>query len=115
LNLKVLESAEPYWARPDLGIGKDDVVVKNGSVSVTVHSIGSVDSKPTELALVSGDGKVLSTTPVPALKAPVDLMPRTVTLSLKMPGRSSLQGTTVVLNPDNRFKEITRINNRVGL
>ena len=36
LNLTLLDKGLPYWAGPDLGMGKDDVVVKGRTITVTV-------------------------------------------------------------------------------
>ncbi|MDQ3652407.1 MAG: hypothetical protein M3458_19465 [Acidobacteriota bacterium] len=116
LNLKLIAKGTPYWARPDLGIGKDDVVVQGRKVTVTLHSLGSVDAPTTKLVLLDANGKVLSSVSVPALKAPIDLMPKTVTLTLTLPTGNHLGGGgSVVIDPDAMLKEITRVNNRVQL
>ncbi len=115
LNLKLLTKGTAYWARPDLGIGKDDVVVQGRKVTVIVHSLGALDTQPTKLALLDKTGKVLATMPVPTLKAPADLLPKRVTLTLTMPAGAQLKGGSVVLDPDATMKEITRMNNRVQL
>ncbi len=115
LNLKLVDKGTPYWTRSDLGIGKDDVVVRGREVTVTVHSLGAIDSPPTKLALLDRTGKVLSFASVPGLKAPADLLPKTVTIRLAVPPGSKTEGGSVVLDPDAGIKEITRINNRVRL
>lgn len=43
IQLELKEKGVPYWSRPDLGIGRDDVKVKDGKVQATVHSLGAVD------------------------------------------------------------------------
>src|SRR6185436_10378427 len=73
IELKLISKGTPYWNRPDLGIGKDDVVIQDRNVSVTVHSLGGVDAPATRLALVDANGRVIATVAVPALKAPLDL------------------------------------------
>jgi len=115
LSLRLVSKGTPYWARPDLGIGKDDVVVQGHNVTVTVHSLGAVDAPATKLALLDRDGKVLSSVTVPGLKGPVDLIPKTTRVTLKIPSGSTIDGGSVVLDPDGAMKEITRINNRVKL
>jgi hypothetical protein len=115
LNLKLVDKGVPYWTRPDLGIGKDDVSFKDGKVTVTVHSLGAVESPPAELVLVDKEGKILSSLTVPALKAPADLLPKTVRLGFVIPAGIKLDGASVVLDPNAKIKEITRINNRVRL
>ncbi len=115
ITLKLISKGTPYWSRPDLGIGRDDIVVQGGRVLVTVHSLGAADSPPTTLALSDREGKVLATAAVPGLKAPSDLMPKTVTLTLDVPAGSRIDGGSVVIDPESATKEITRINNRVKL
>ncbi|HEX3085029.1 MAG TPA: hypothetical protein VHP99_10930, partial [Pyrinomonadaceae bacterium] len=111
--LKLVSKATPYWNRPDLGIGKDDVLVKDRKVTVTVHSLGSADAPATRLALLDANGKVITAVDVPPLKAPLDLMPKTTKITLTLP--RSVKGGSVVLDPDRAMKEITRVNNQVQL
>jgi hypothetical protein len=115
LNLKLVDKGIPYWTRPDLGIGMDDVLVKGRNVSVTVHSLGGVDSPPTELALLDREGKIIAAAPVPGLKAPADLLPKRFTVTLTAPPGSRIDGGSVLLDPNGKIKEITRMNNRVRL
>jgi hypothetical protein len=115
ITLRLISKGVAYWSRPDLGIGRDDIVVQGGKVSVTVHSLGAVDSPPTTLALLDREGKMLASAPVPGLKAPSDLMPKTITLTLNFPAGSRMDGASVVIDPESATKEITRINNRLQL
>jgi hypothetical protein len=128
LNLKLVVKGIPYWARPDLGISAEDVVsIKSDtptkgaarepgrSISVTVHSLGAVSTEPTTMALVDRDGKVLLSVPLPSLEAPVDLWPRKTTITFALPAGTAGDGCSIVLDPDGKMKEITRVNNRVTL
>jgi hypothetical protein len=115
LNLKLTTKGIPYWARPDLGISKDDVVISERKISVTVHSLGAIDTQPSTLAFVDESGKVLATAPMPRLEAPVDLLPRRTTVTLAIPTGTRIAGCSIVLDPDAKMKEITRVNNRVRL
>jgi hypothetical protein len=115
LTLKLVEWAKPYWLRPDLGIGRDDVTVRGRKVTVTVHSLGAQDTRPATLKLLDGRGKTLASAAVPALKAPTDLMPKRVNVTLDLPARARLEGGSVVVESDALTKEITRVNNRVRL
>jgi hypothetical protein len=115
LTLKLVSKGTPYWERPDLGIGKEDVKVQGKQVRVTVHSLGSVDTPATTVALIDRSGKVLASVPVPALKAPLDMFPKTTTVTLTVPNGASLAGGSVVIDPGATLKEITRMNNRVAL
>ncbi len=115
LNLKLVDKGIPYWTRPDLGLGKDDVVVRGSKITVTVHSLGAVESPPAELALVDREGKVLASLTVPRLKAPADLLPKTVTLSFVVPAGVMNGGVSVVIDPNAKIREVTLVNNRVKL
>src|SRR5215207_3005875 len=115
LTLRLVERGSPVWSRPDLGIGHDDVSVRGRKVTVTVHSLGAADTRPATLALVDAGGKVLSTAALPALKAPADLLPKRVTLTLNVPAGARLEGASVRIDPDPSLKEITLVNNRVKL
>ncbi|HJQ30850.1 MAG TPA: hypothetical protein VJ866_01650, partial [Pyrinomonadaceae bacterium] len=114
-ELKLVERGMPYWSRPDLGVGRGDVSVSGRKVTVTVHSLGAVDTRPATLSLVDATGKVLSTVAVPALKAPTDLLPKTVTLTFDAPSGARLVGASVRINADATTKEITLVNNSVKL
>ena len=115
ITLKLIERGTPYWSRPDIGIGRDDVSVKGRRVTVTVHSLGAEETRPTTVAVVDGRGKTVATADVPALKAPTDLMPKRVTVTLDLPAGARLEGASVLLDPAGSLKEITRVNNRVKL
>ena len=114
-TLKLIERAAPYWSRPDLGIGRDDVTARGRRVTVTVHSLGAADTRPATVKLLDGRGKTLASAPVPALKAPTDLLPKRFNVTLEAPARGGVAGGRVVVEPDASTKEITLVNNRVRL
>jgi hypothetical protein len=115
VNLKLISKGTPYWGRPDLGIGRDDVVIQDRRITVTVHSLGALDAAATRLALMDAHGKMMATVPVPPLKAPLDLLPKTTSVTFTVPAGASVKGGSVVLDPDVTMKEITRSNNQVKL
>lgn len=115
LTLKLKLKGTGYWARPDLAISKNDVVVRGRTINVTVHSLGSVEAPATSLAFVDKDGRTLSSVALPPLKAPNDLLPKTITVTLTIPSASEIAGGSVVIDPASSLKEITRVNNRVRL
>jgi hypothetical protein len=115
LNLRLVVKGTPYWARPDLGISKDDVVRSGRRLSVVVHSLGAVETQPTTLALLDQRGKVLVSAPVPRLEAPVDLRPRRTKIVLVIPAEVRIAECSVALDPEAKMKEITRVNNCVEL
>ena len=115
LNLRLVARGTPYWERPDLGISKDDVHLQDKKLSVTIHSLGGVRSLPTTMALVDQSGKVLLSARVPQIEAPADLLPRKTTITVVVPAGLRIDGCSIVLDPDAKMKEITRLNNRVTL
>jgi concanavalin A-like lectin/glucanase superfamily protein len=115
LKLALQSKGTDYWARPDLGIGKDDVVKSAGSVRVKIHSLGSEDAPAATIALRDAGGTVLATASVSALKAPLDLLPKTAEVSLTAPSGVNLDGGSVCIDPDRKLEEITTRNNCVAL
>jgi hypothetical protein len=87
--------------------------VDGNTVTVRVHSLGSVDAPATAIAIIGTNGKPLATVPVPALKAPIDLLPKTVDVKLTVPNGTALHGSIVMTDPENTLKEIARLNNRI--
>jgi hypothetical protein len=113
VTLTLVEKGTAYWSRPDLGIGNDDVVIRGRTATVTVHSLGAADSPATEVHWLDKAGKSLGSAKVPQLKAPNDLLPKTFTITIKAPPGRDLDGSSIVVDPDNVIKEITRLNNRL--
>jgi hypothetical protein len=71
--------------RADLGVGRGDVTVKGSAITAKVHSLGAQDTVAAKLELVDAANKVLASAPVPALKAPTDLLPKTASVKLRIP------------------------------
>jgi hypothetical protein len=113
LELKLVEKGVPYWSRPDLGIGADDVTVEGSQMKVTVHSLGSVDAPASKVVLRDNSGKVLATASAAPLKAPVDLLPKTEVVSLTLPSGADWKGGSVSVEITGTAPEITLMNNRV--
>jgi hypothetical protein len=81
----------------------------------TVHSLGSVEAPPARIVLRDDRGKVLATGHTPSLKAPLDLYPKTATVSLTLPAGIDWKGGSVTIEPGGGLPEITQMNNRVQL
>jgi hypothetical protein len=113
LELKLVEKGVPYWSRPDLGIGADDVKVEGNRMKVTIHSLGAVDAPASKVVLRDGTGKVLATAHAAALKAPVDLLPKTEVVSLTLPPGANWKGGSVSVEISGKLPEITQMNNKV--
>jgi len=109
-DLKQVEKFGDAYVRPDVAIGKRDVVREGDSLKVTVHNIGSVKAEKVTVSLVSSRSKPpLALFEVGAIEAPLDLVVKTVTVTLKIPAGAE----AVVVSCEGR--EITTLNNRVGL
>ena len=113
LELHLQSKGVPYWSRPDLGIGEEDVHVEGSSMRVTVHSLGAVDAPPSRVVLRDARGQTLAAAPVPALKALLDLVPKTAEVTLPLPGEGWRNGSVTVEMSGG--PEITLKNNRVDL
>jgi len=113
LELKLVSKGVPYWSRPDLGIGADDIKVEGNRMKVTVHSLGAVDTPAAKVVLRDRTGKVIATASAAALKAPVDLVPKTEVVSLLVPPNTDWKGGSVTIESGGRIPEITQMNNRV--
>jgi len=113
LELKLVDKGVPYWSRPDLGIGADDVKVEGNRMKVTVHSLGSVDAPASKIVLRDREGKILATAKAAPLKAPLDLLPKTEVVSLTVPHGADWKGGSVTVEMSSKLPEITQMNNRV--
>ena len=98
-----------------MGIDREDIKVSGSRMVVTVHSLGSVEAPPARIVLRDGQGKVLATGRTPTLKAPLDLHPKTATVSLTLPAGIDWKGGSVMIEPGGSLPEITQMNNRVQL
>jgi len=112
-ELKLATKGVPYWSRPDLGIDPEDVKVEGTKMTVTVHSVGAVNAPASRVLVLGRDGKTIATAKVPALKAPVDLTPKTAQVSIAIPAGADLKGATVSVERGGKTPEITMMNNSV--
>ena len=115
LDLKLVQPGVPYWSRPDLGIGPEDIRINGSRMSVTFHSLGAVDAPGATVVLRDGAGKVLASVRTPALKAPLDLFPKTATVTITIPPGAAWKGGSVRVESSGSLPEITQMNNRVQL
>lgn len=110
LELKSTSKGTPYWARPDLGIGEDDVKTTGNQIEVKVHSLGAVDAPASKLVLRDAAGRVRASASIPPLKAPTDLLPKTAKVTLS---GGKVAGGTVSIEIGGSTPEITLLNNTV--
>ena len=115
LDMTLVTPGVPYWTRSDLGIAPRDIVVSGRTITATVHSLGAVGTRAARLVVSDRDGKELGRAPVPAMKAPTDLVPKTVTVKVNVPAGASLVAATVRIVPATGAPEVTLANNLVVL
>jgi hypothetical protein len=114
IEFQLTEKGVPYWSRPDLGIDPQDVKINGRKVTVTVHSIGAVDAPASQVIFRDNTGKILTQCKVPPVKAPVDLKPKTTTVTFSLPSDASTRkGSTVEIVPSRAIPEITSMNDSV--
>jgi hypothetical protein len=113
IELRLVSKGVPYWSRPDLGIAERDVRITGRNVRVTVHSLGAVDAPSAMVTIRDAAGKAIANAPVPALKAPVDLLPKTAEIVVEIPAQVSLKGASVSVEMRGPVSEITLRNNVV--
>ena len=80
-----------------------------------MHSVGSVDAPASKVILRDKAGKTIATAEVPALRAPLDLTPKTAAVTLAVPSGADLKGATVTVECGGDVPEITLMNNSVTL
>ena len=113
LQLKLRKPGTPYWKRQDLGIDREDVTLRGRTLTVKVHSLGAIASKPARVRLVSRDGVELASAAVGAIAAPDDMRPKTALVTLAVPTDADLTHGRVELVPS--AEEITTMNDVVNL
>ncbi len=112
-DFALVTPSAPVEARPDLGIGRDDIRIAGRTLRVTVHSLGAVATPPARISLW-GDA-MLASVPLAPLAAPSDLLPRTATVTLTIPAGRDPRDLAVQVDPVDGAPEVTRQNNRVAL
>ncbi|HEU5079261.1 MAG TPA: LamG-like jellyroll fold domain-containing protein [Opitutaceae bacterium] len=115
LHFKNVKLGTPYAQRPDLGFDPEDITRRAGKLEVRIHNVGSIAAPESKLVLLDSAGKVVSAVSIPSIQPPKNWRPSTILLELKIPEDLSLDGTRVVIDPDNALEEITKRNNAVEL
>ena len=115
IELRHVAPGVPYWRRPDLAIGPEDVRVAGRVMQVTVHSLGAVSAPSSRIVLRDATGREVASATAPGLAAPLDLKPRAVTVELRLPAAGLPARSTLTLTSRGAAKEITALNNVVEL
>ena len=111
----LVAAGAPAETRADLGIGFDDVQRSGNTLRVTVHSLGAVAATGGTATLEDAGGRVLASARIPALAAPLDLSPRTATVTLSVPAATPASGLRVRVALPAGSSEVTQLNNVVAL
>ena len=84
-------------------------------VPVTVHSLGHVATTTGVAVVRDARGREVARTAIPALPAPSDLLPKTVTVQLALPTGFVRAGARVQVMQDGEAEEVTALNNTLPL
>lgn len=107
----VEKSDDDFWQRADPAIGREDVTRQpDGSLQVKVSNIGNLPAKDVLVQVMDQSGQVLAQQVVTNIDAPLDMHPRSVTLTFA--GLKSSVPLTIMLNADKRVVELNTFNNQ---
>jgi hypothetical protein len=110
-----IKAGTPVATRADLGIGRGDLHRDGQTLKLTVHSLGHVATLPGQAVVTDADGHEVARVAIPALPAPLDLLPKTVELELKLPQGFKRAGASVQVSQQGDAAEVTRLNNQLPL
>ena len=97
--------------RADIGISADDLALRGRRLAIRVHSLGAKPTPPGTAVVEDGSGRTLGQARFPGLAAPVDLLPKTVDVTVGLPRGSDRQGVSVRLLLDGGPAEVSAENN----
>jgi len=115
IDAKLVNAGDPVETRPDLGIGRGDVKIAGRRILLTVHSLGAKVAAGGVARLTGGDERVLATAPIPALAPPVDLLPKTATVTFMLPAGVDPATVAAEVALPGAIREVTLRNNRIAL
>jgi hypothetical protein len=104
------------YDKPDAAIGAEDVTMEptSGLLNVKVHNVGI---RPVDNILVQvrdmETGVIIGEQIIQHLDAPLDLKPRTEAVEFPNLDAKSRGGVEVIIDPQNKLDDLTRLNNRV--
>ncbi len=114
LELKQTRKLDDLSTRPDLALSPLDLRRDGGKVFAKVHNIGGGDAAQVVVALIGAGGKEIKRQTLPALAAPLDLMPKMIEVSFDgLPDNA--KGWSIVVDPDHQVSEIYEGNNRLAI
>jgi len=95
---------------PDLAVGPEDAKrVSSGKIKLTVHNLGNRNTGAFRVRLSAGTWK--KEISPDGIKAPLDLVPKSVTLFVDIPLERSESLIRIAVDPDNKIDELYEQNN----
>jgi len=112
LEVSLVEQAkEDFWTRPDLAVSLDSTGRdKAGALVVKVHNVGGGAAKDVAVRAATATGREIGRQTIPRLEAPLDLNPRSVTLTF---GETPAEDIIVSVDPAGAIAELNELNNSV--
>ncbi|MHC4874766.1 MAG: CARDB domain-containing protein [Planctomycetota bacterium] len=112
IEIKQLEKLDPIWTRTDPAMAQSELKYnsKDKTAEIIIHNIGAEKAENITFALIRRD-KIVESKSIPALEAPIDLIPKTVKLNF-----SNVEpGDKIVIDPEDKIAEIYEGNNFVSI
>jgi hypothetical protein len=104
------------YNKPDAAIGAEDISMEptSGLLNVKVHNVGirPVDNLVVQVREME-TGVVLGEKIIPHIDAPLDLKARIEAIEFPNLDAQARRGVEVILDPQNKLEDLTRLNNRV--
>jgi hypothetical protein len=108
-------TGEEPRTRADIGLSADDLLVKGTSLIATIHSLGAKPTPDGVATLTDGEGRAIAVSRFPSLAAPVDLFPKTTSISFALPRSVKPETLSVTLALIGTPPEISKTNNHARL
>jgi len=111
LEAKQISRGTPIFGLPDLAVVTTDMSYdrKSGKLTFVVHNVGNAPAEDVEV-VVRIDDREAAKHRIPELEAPLDLMPRTVTLTHMVPANT--REVVIEVDSRNAIPELWEVNNK---
>ena len=95
---------------PDLALNAiRDILEEGDKLIVTVHNIGDDTAYDVDITLLARDGKIIASKVIPEIEAPIDLEPKTESVTFNLMGKKWYR---IVIDSDDKIEEIYKGNNQ---
>jgi hypothetical protein len=114
IELKLLEPDNTDYSKlPDLAVSREDLTIYADSVTVRVHNIGGAASAPVRMELKNITGASAGSVEVPAIASPSDLKPKWFNVTIHVEKGTDLSSGEIIIDPERRIREITKLNSTI--